>query len=91
MLRFSNAKLSMIYNLLSVGEAQMFLLDVVFDKTQFICQCQLIKMSVHFYTGSTLLPQLGGTVGYPAPPRLIRLSVHQSVCPISFVRLSDTF
>jgi len=43
MLRFSNAKSSMLYNLLSVGEAQMFLLDVVLDKTQFICQCQLIK------------------------------------------------
>ena len=32
MLRFSNTKLSMLYNLLSVGEAQMFLMDVVLEK-----------------------------------------------------------
>jgi len=58
MLRFSNTKSSMLYNLLSMGEAQMFLLDVVLDKNpvQYIlCQCQLsnIIMSVHFYTGTT--------------------------------------
>ena len=32
MLGFSNTKSSMLYNLISVGEAQMFLLDVVLDK-----------------------------------------------------------
>ncbi len=33
MLRFSNTKSSMLYNLLSVGEeVQMFLFDVVLDK-----------------------------------------------------------
>jgi len=32
MLRFSNTKSRMLYNLLSGGEAQMFLLDVVLDK-----------------------------------------------------------
>ena len=32
MIRFSNTKPSMLYNLLSVGEAQMFFFDVVLDK-----------------------------------------------------------
>jgi len=33
MLRFSNTKLSMLYNLLSVDEPQMFIFDGVLDKT----------------------------------------------------------
>ena len=32
MLRFSNTKSSMLYNLLCVGEVQMFVLDVVLEK-----------------------------------------------------------
>jgi len=42
----------MLYNLLSVGKAQMFLLDVVLEKTQFNMSVS-VNMSVHFYTGTT--------------------------------------
>ncbi len=43
--RFSDTKSSMLLNLLSVGEAQMFLLDVrgVLDKNPVKMSCQLIK------------------------------------------------
>ena len=53
MLRFSNTKSSMLLNLLSVGEAQMFLLDVVLDKNPAHMLVSII-MSVHFYTGSRI-------------------------------------
>ena len=36
MLRFSNTKLSMFHNLLSVGEVQMIVFDAIFFKQQII-------------------------------------------------------
>jgi len=41
----------MLYNLLSVGEAQMFIFDGVLDKTQFNIMSVPLNMSVHFLTG----------------------------------------
>jgi len=41
MLRFSNTKSSMLYNLLSVDEAQMFVFEALLEKNSSIIQCQL--------------------------------------------------
>jgi len=51
MLRFSNTKSSMLYNLLSVDEAQMFLLDVVLDKNpvQYVSVSQYVSALLHWY------------------------------------------
>jgi hypothetical protein len=50
MLRFSNTKSSMLYNLLSVDEAQMFVFEALLEKNQFNMSVP-VNMSVHFYTG----------------------------------------
>ncbi len=51
MLRFPNTKSSMLYNLLSVDEAQMFIFEASLEKKQFNMSVP-VNMSVHFYTGT---------------------------------------
>ena len=52
MLRFSNTKSSMLYNLLSVDEAQMFVFEALLEKKQFNMSVP-VNMSVHFYSGGS--------------------------------------
>jgi len=54
MLRFSNTKSSMLYNLLSVDKAQMFLLDVVLDKNpvQYVSVSQYVSALLHWYSSN---------------------------------------
>ena len=48
--KISNTKSSMLYNLLSVNEAQMLLLDVVLDKNpvQYVSVSQYISALLHW-------------------------------------------
>ena len=59
MLRFSNTKSSMLYNLLSVDEAQMFVFEALLEKKQFNMSVP-VNMSVHFYTGSFPMAAFSG-------------------------------
>ena len=52
MLRFSNTKSSMLYNLLSVDEAQMFVFEALKKTVQYMSVP--VNMSVHFYTGTMI-------------------------------------
>ncbi len=58
MLRFSNTKSSMLYNLLSVDEAQMFVFEALLEKKHFNIMSVPVNMSVHFYTGGSSCPLL---------------------------------
>ena len=52
MLRFSNAKSSMLYNLLSVDEALMFVFEALLEKKTSSIMSVPVKKSVHFLTGT---------------------------------------
>jgi len=81
MLRLSNTNSSMLYNLLSVDEAQMFIFDGVLEKKQLNMSVPVnINMAVHFYTSTGTYVTIDPGSFLQVVSRLLTKKVSSSFC-----------